>query len=186
MENDNYIMATSMLQYLEEMDKLLNKSNSARTQNDLIPADDQMEDNYLEDSVQFGYSKGRELVPTNQIDDAEGFPLDNFDQKLSLDDDMGEGEHKNDEEEEKSDTPDQSSTPTQKNGFKTPSTESKDDETGKTKQKLSNKERARRARQRKKKYYEDLEKRAEYLEDKATKMAKEIEYLKHKLRFYEN
>ena len=185
MENENYIMATSMLQYLEEVDNYLTKNGAVKTEGDLIPGDDNPGYMKLEDSVQFDFEKGRELVPIDQIDDAQGFPLENFDQKLSLDEEMGEGEQREEDEEIKSDSPDQISVPNSKTDFKTPSTVSKEEESGK-KQKLSNKERARRARQRKKKYYEDLERRAEHLENKVTRMSKEIEYLKHKLRFYEN
>ena len=50
---------------------------------------------------------------------------------------------------------------------------------------MSNKERARKARQRKKKYYEDLEQRANYLEDLCKKLTKEVQFYKHKVRLFE-
>jgi len=43
---------------------------------------------------------------------------------------------------------------------------------------LSNKERARKARVRKKKYYDDLEKRVEYLENRCQKLVKELDHCK--------
>ena len=51
---------------------------------------------------------------------------------------------------------------------------------------LTNKERARKARQRKKKYYDDLEKRAEYLEKKVISLNSELDYCKRKLKVYES
>ena len=45
---------------------------------------------------------------------------------------------------------------------------------------ITNKERARRARQRKKQYYDDLERRAEYLEKKVQQLTKELEFTKQK------
>jgi len=45
---------------------------------------------------------------------------------------------------------------------------------------ITNKERARRARQRKKQYYEDLEKRIEYLDKKVQQLTKELEFSKQK------
>ena len=50
------------------------------------------------------------------------------------------------------------------------------------KPKMTNKERARNARQRKKQYYEDLEKRAEYLEKKVVQLNSELDYCKRKLK----
>ena len=51
--------------------------------------------------------------------------------------------------------------------------------------KISDKERARKSRIRKKKYYEDLESRVVYLEDRCEKLTHELEYCKHKLHLYE-
>ena len=60
-----------------------------------------------------------------------------------------------------------------------------DEEKGlKGKPRQSNKERARRARLRKKKYYDDLEKRVNYLENKCQKLEKEVEYYKNKCSIF--
>ncbi|CAI2368706.1 unnamed protein product [Moneuplotes crassus] len=50
---------------------------------------------------------------------------------------------------------------------------------------LSNKERARRARQRKKKYYEALESRVAYLEKKCLELSKDRDFYKNKLELYD-
>lgn len=52
-------------------------------------------------------------------------------------------------------------------------------------QKQENKERSRKARQRKKKYYDDLEIRNAQLEKELAKLTKEIDYYKQKLKVYE-
>ena len=57
-----------------------------------------------------------------------------------------------------------------------------DDGSGFKKPKLTNKERARNARQRKKKYYEDLEKRAEYLEKRVVQLNNELDSLRRQIR----
>lgn len=60
-----------------------------------------------------------------------------------------------------------------------------DEEMSFRKPKLTNKERARKARQRKKKYYEDLEKRAEYLEKKVVELNKELDFCRQKIQVFE-
>ena len=55
----------------------------------------------------------------------------------------------------------------------------------KSKPRMSNKERAKKARERKKKYYDDLEHQVIYLEELCKKLAKELHYYKHKVQLYE-
>jgi hypothetical protein len=62
---------------------------------------------------------------------------------------------------------------------------SKSSKSGQNRTRIPDKERARKARQRKKKYYEDLEKRVDYLEQKCKKLSDELDYCRHKLSLYE-
>ncbi|CAI2365188.1 unnamed protein product [Moneuplotes crassus] len=172
-----------MVQYFEEMDNYMRENQILKTHTDLVEEDRWKEEN-------------RGILNFNQETD-NGCQL--FTQKISFTspDHMAASGRKPDaamrnDEEIKSDVPDllqpldhYEERTSQDQVEK--STSSKEDElTSKRKSKISDKERARRARQRKKKYYEDLEKRCENLETAYHKLTKELEYCKHKLSIYEN
>ena len=53
------------------------------------------------------------------------------------------------------------------------------------KPRMSNKERAKKARERKKKYYDELEQKVGHYEELLKKMAREVHYYQHKCRLYE-
>jgi hypothetical protein len=184
MEN-NYVMSTSVLQYLEDMRAYI-KDNYASKSNDnfdLLSTDKLIDGDEPYKDLQFDndFAGDYELAPRDGEDEN---PVKLFESKLSLDEPQlhdFEMADKDADLEESKDIQD-SSEHTAPKETRTKSDSSNDDKSNDAsttkgkKPRLSNKERARKARQRKKKYYEDLEKRAEYLENKCTKLTKELEY----------
>lgn len=180
MEDQGFIMSTSMFQYLEEMDNYLIKRNVSHTNKDLV------DETHNSNSVDLELKMNENFEPQHngniefafQADADE--PEELFNSKLYLDDDADL-----EDEDVKSNVPGQISFSNNKSYDKS-STNSKDEDTpAQSKTKMSNKERARKARQRKKKYYEDLEKRVNYLETRCSKLTKELEYCQKKIQMYE-
>mmetsp|Transcript_25920 Transcript_25920/g.22971 ORF Transcript_25920/g.22971 Transcript_25920/m.22971 type:complete len:182 (-) Transcript_25920:7-552(-) len=181
MDDHHMIVSTSMMQYLEEVDSMIrtsqvlkNEANLEDTANEVFEFDNSESLNleFREDSPdRFAFLGMREDVGTNMASPNK--------QEEELE--RRDNEKKTNEalEEVKSDMADGLTLENHQLGktlIETPATERTSDD--KQKSALSNKERARRARQRKKKYYEDLEKRVEYLENKYQKLTKELDHCK--------
>jgi molecular chaperone GrpE (heat shock protein) len=181
MEDQAYIMSTSMFQYMEEMDHYLAKRRVSKDQRDLV------EDTHNSNGVDLDMQMNANFEPNVNGNIDFAFKIDTnepeelFNTKLYIDDEDAEIEN----EDVKSNVPDQISFSNNKSEDKN-STNSKEEETpGVNKTTMSNKERARKARQRKKKYYEDLEKRVIYLESKCKSLTKELDYCQKKIQLYE-
>ncbi|CAI2365236.1 unnamed protein product [Moneuplotes crassus] len=183
-------MTTSMFQYLEDMDNLLKENSVKQTQENLMemaPEDQMINYDY---NVDFN----QDVMPEQsyEFDFGKGNNLDNdmFSQKLDLRDEMeldaGIPDFKEALHANSSSTKLDLSRPNETQGEIASPVESEMKEPEpKTKGRMSNKERARKARQRKKKYYEDLEKRCCYLEELCKNLTKELQFNKHKVRLYE-
>jgi len=175
MEENNYVISTSMLQYIEQMDSYLKNNNTLKTEAALLPeaSINFLQNNFNLDQPQEDFNiefepdrmLGNLEIRGNQEMEIEEDVKSNYTDYFAVHDGkLGFDKIENNSQEEVS---------------------SKDSSENK-KPKLSNKERARRARQRKKKYYDDLENRVKYLEGKCENMAKELDYCKNKLAIYED
>ena len=177
MEDQQFIMSTSMHQYLEEMDKLLKKENAIKAPEDLMDLTsedrisnldndnlfniDQMPDQSMEfDFGQPSHFNGS-LFNLNPVLDDEFKEDEGFRQSNENNIDINKikdasitkenlPKHNKKLNKDKNDS-------TADNKFKEPK--------AKSKVRVSDKERARKSRQRKKKYYEDLEEKVSYLEE---------------------
>ncbi|CAI2366652.1 unnamed protein product [Moneuplotes crassus] len=189
MEDHQYIVTTSMFQYLEEIDNVLRENTAKQTQENLLEMG--LEDQMMSPDPLPAFNQ--EFIPDQSYEFDFGPPneIDNdmFSQKLDLNEDI----QPDDEIMPFSNLKPTSST--SKLNLSVPKTTLKEppqpteseikEPEPKNKPRMSNKERARKARQRKKKYYEDLEKRCGYLEDLCKNLTKELQYAKHKIRLFE-
>jgi len=186
--DDNYVMSTSVLQYLEDIRSFMKESHVYHTKDKLeLLSTHKLDDNESYKAVEFESEEqaGSNLCGAFAIEPQDQLSL--FEHKLSLHEEEIDHDMRADlsspqdiEESKESDE--------KKNTNSKSESSSKDnspEEQDMKKPKNTNKERARKARQRKKKYYEDLEKRAEYLEKKVTELNKELDYCKQKIRVYE-
>jgi hypothetical protein len=179
--DNNFIMSTSVLQYLEDIGGYLRESHASKSKDkfELLSENNLMEEPDVYRSLVFGNEQGQNFElekPENDIEES----VNEFNQKLSIYDEPA------DMEEDKYDASLFTKEKSNRTKIDSKSDEGQNKEESNKKPRVSNKERARKARQRKKKYYEDLEKRVEYLEKKNQKLNKENEYLKEKIKIYEN
>ena len=180
-----------MAQYLEEMDNILKKNTVTKAPEELMELTSEGKMSNLEQENQFnldqipdqsiGFDFGHtsafngsvftENNPAEEMkeDDTIALPLEE-DNKSSIEDDLEKLKiSKPKKRETKKEKPAK-----KKESFKEPKTKSK--------VRVSDKERARKSRLRKKKYYEDLENKVHYLEDLCKKLTKEVQFYKDKIR----
>lgn len=183
-------MSTSILQYLEDMNEYLrsNKLIKPVDKTEIYSTSQVCDDDDYANRLSFDYDQGQSLAfdPITPDNDDSAVA---FRKKMNLDDEKDErmDDVQSPEEEKFPDSTSLINNINETMSESGPSHDKKSDDNNskEDKIKISNKERARKARQRKKKYYEDLERRAEFLENKVTKLNQELEYLKQKLKIYE-
>ena len=177
--DSNNIMSTSVLQYLDNIRSIIKENDVSKSNFELSSNNNLLDDQDDFQGVEFDNEQGQNFIfdrPDDQLDE----DTLNFAHKLSINEEPTPNEEDKYDESLFEDAKDSNS----KSDSKTDSSITKDAAGKKTR--VSNKDRARKARQRKKKYYEDLEKRVEYLEKKTLKLTKENDYLTQKLKIYEN
>lgn len=179
--DNNFIMSTSVLQYLEDIGGYLRESHASKSKDkfELLSEHHPLDEPDEFRDLVFDHEQGQNIEldkPENEIEES----IHNFSHKLSIYDEPA------DMEEDKYEGTLFGKEKSNRTKIDSKSDESNNKEEGSKKPRVSNKERARKARQRKKKYYEDLEKRVEYLEKKNQKLNKENDYLREKLKIYEN
>ena len=183
MEDQNGVYDVTGLQYFEDIQKALydSKMNYSPEEKELLnkefPMDHQLlninsnEENYVMEPEEFRYNPPDYLI----FDENKDKFHDRFSDFEFRDESKVEHEHNQ-----------ESGTPPPKGAGKTVRSHTKweskynnEDEPA-PKQVLTNKERARIARKRKKQYYEDLEKKNKYLEEKVKQLTKEVKFYKSK------
>jgi len=189
------VMCTSMAQYLEEMDNILKKNTVVKAPEELMELTSEGKLSNFEHESQFnldqipdqsiGFDFGHtsafngsvfaENAPVEEDKEADNIvlPLEE-DNKSSIEEDL---EKLKISKPKKRETKKEKTTKT-KDSFKEPK--------AKSKVRVSDKERARKSRLRKKKYYEDLENKVHYLEDLCKTLTKEVQFYKDKIRNQEN
>jgi len=176
--DSNNIMSTSVLQYLDNIRSIIKENDVSKSNFELSSNNNLLDDQDDFQGIEFDDEQGQNFIFDRPNDQLDKDTL-NFAQKLSINEEPTPNEEDKYDESLFENVKDSNS----KSDSKTHS--SNKDTLGK-KPRVSNKDRARKARQRKKKYYEDLEKRVEYLEKKTLKLTKENDYLTQKLKIYEN
>lgn len=198
MDDHQYVMSTSMAQYLEEMDNILKKNTVAKPPEELMELTSEGKVSNFDPESQINLEEMPDQGIGFDFGHTSAFNGSVFTETPSLNDITTPEETKENDtvmtppednksiEEEiekleiskpkKRNTKKKNSDPEE--SFKEPKT--------KAKQRVSDKERARKSRLRKKKYYEDLENKVHYLEDLCKKLTKEVQFYKEKIRLTDN
>ena len=184
MEPENSACDPSVMQFFEDMQKALNDNNAADISEQFDVWDEQANLHPIHnESINLSPQRENYVIEPEEFrDDHQEYSL--FEKNstgFNKSSDNGfRDESKIDHEEYKESTPGTGKTgKTVKRHTKCESKcENEDDAKTNSKSVLTNKERARIARKRKKQYYEDLETKNKYLEEKVKQLTKEVNYYK--------
>lgn len=189
MDDHQFVMSTSMAHYLEEMDNILKKNTVVKAPEELMELTSEGKLSNVEQVNEFNLDPLPDQSLGFDFGHASAFEGSVFTETPAMDESKDnndliqfpEPDNKSIEEEiEKLNI----SKPKKKEAKKDAAKEkdSFKEPKSKSKVRVSDKERARKSRLRKKKYYEDLENKVHYLEDLCKKLTKEVQFYKEKMR----